>query len=92
MEYIKADDMAVVFAETRQPPADFILTYEFCHSVIDGRDAYHILVSKDEEGEKESAFAYDVSSSVTEARRIFDYIADGTVTPMTFYEVLDDIL
>lgn len=84
--------MAVMFTETRQPPADFVLTYEFCHSVVDGRDAYSILVSKSENGETESAFAYDVSSSVSEARRIFDCIADGTVTPTTFYEILDDLL
>lgn len=78
--------------EIRRPTPDLTLYYEFRHTLINERDAYHITVTKTDENSTEAATAYDVSSSMAEAKRIFSLIANGTVTPTTLYEILDEIL
>lgn len=58
----------------------------------DSIHSYGLRVTVKNQDEEECAYAPDIARTLKEATRIFRAIADGLVTPCTFFEILDELL
>lgn len=58
----------------------------------DSIHSYGLRVTVKNRDEEEYAYAPDIARTRKEAQRIFRTLADGLVTPCTFFEILDELL
>ncbi len=72
----------------------FVLRYVLyeCYLEEANRYAYSIAVTKKENSETETAFAYDVSSIRRRAKELYDTVRRHDVTPCTLIDVLENLL
>ncbi|MBR4933130.1 MAG: hypothetical protein IKZ03_01610 [Clostridia bacterium] len=72
--------------------------YTLCYKLIKHGDAslpsysFFVSIENEDEGYHDEVLIRDVTSCKQTARRILGLIIDGTVTPMTLRDVLEDLL
>lgn len=70
------------------------LTYTLFRSLrkSSGRFVYSLSVQLSSNGKSESSFVYDITRTRSRADELFTIICEGTVTPCTLSDILEDIL
>lgn len=68
----------------------WILRYELFFGSEGGRSFYSVRITRTDTGE--SALVKDITSDVAVAKRIFDLLVKGTVTPCCAFEVVEELL
>lgn len=70
------------------------LTYTLFRSLrkSSGRFVYSLSVKLLSSGTSESSFVYDITRTRSRADELFTIICEGTVTPCTLSDILEDIL
>lgn len=73
---------------------EMLLTYRLFRSLrrSSGRFVYSISVQLSSNGKSESSFVYDITRTRSRADELFTIICNGTVTPCTMSDILEDIL
>ncbi len=73
---------------------EMLLTYRLFRSLrrSSGRFVYSISVQLSSNVTSESSFVYDITRTRSRAEELFTIIYEGTVTPCTLSDILEDIL